>query len=97
MDELSSFPLILEGALLFLILAIGGGLVRVAAGPTAADRMMGAQLMGTGGIAALMLLAARMDNAAILDVALVLALLAAFASVAFVKRQSGADDPEDSA
>jgi multicomponent Na+:H+ antiporter subunit F len=85
--------------MILLLLAVGGGLIRVGMGPEPADRMMGAQLIGTGGIAILVLLAARMGNAAILDVAVLLALLAAFASVAFVKGQSqdGAGDPEEGA
>jgi multicomponent Na+:H+ antiporter subunit F len=50
----------------------------------AADRMMAAQLLGTGGVAALLLLSVATDTPSIVDVALVLALLAAFASIAFV-------------
>lgn len=60
------------------------GLVRILRGPGDADRIMAAQLLGTGGIAALLLLAAMSVPAAV-DVALILALLAAFVSVAFVK------------
>lgn len=48
--------------------------------------MMAAQLLGTGGIAVL-LLAAGSGLPAAADVALTLALLAAFASVAFVKSE----------
>ena len=54
-------------------------------GPADADRMMAAQLLGTGGIAAVLLLGAATGEAAAVDVALTLALLAAFASFAFVK------------
>jgi len=46
--------------------------------------MMAGQLLGTGGIAALLLMAAAMRVTALVDVALALALLAAFASIAFV-------------
>ena len=46
---------------------------------------MAAQLLGTGGIAALLLLAHAMRAPAAIDVALILALLAAFVTVAFVK------------
>jgi multicomponent Na+:H+ antiporter subunit F len=79
-----------------LLLTIAGALWRVHRGPSAADRMMSAQLIGTGGVAVILLLAASNDNWAMLDVALVLALLAAFASVAFVKAASGdgLGDPE---
>jgi hypothetical protein len=51
--------------------------------------MMATQLFGTGGIAALLMLAA---VSAVVDVALVLALLAAFASVAFVKNATRETD-----
>ena len=61
------------------------GLVRILAGPGEADRVMAAQLLGSGGVAALLLLAAGMGLEGIVDVALVLALLAAFAASAFVK------------
>lgn len=60
------------------------GLVCVLRGPTLADRMMSAQLLGTSGIAALLLMATAVSEPAIIDVALALALLAAFASIAFV-------------
>jgi multicomponent Na+:H+ antiporter subunit F len=46
--------------------------------------MMSAQLLGTSGIAALLLIATAVGEPAIVDVALALALLAAFASIAFV-------------
>lgn len=87
----------LDAALILLLLSVAGGFVRVGIGPEPADRMMGAQLIGTGGIAMLALLAARMDRVSILDVALLLALLAALAAVAFVKAAGPgeAGDPED--
>jgi multicomponent Na+:H+ antiporter subunit F len=68
----------------FVLAMVAVGLIRVLRGPANADRMMAAQLFGTGGIATLLLMAAAMDVTALVDVALVLALLAAFASVAFV-------------
>lgn len=79
-----------------LLLALAGALWRIGHGPQAADRMMGAQLIGTGGVAVLLLLAAAQADWAIVDVALVLALLAALASVAFVKAGSreGRGEPE---
>ena len=66
------------------------GLVRILRGPSTADRLMALQLLGTGGIAALLLLGAATGEAAVVDVALTLALLAAFASFAFVKAASDA-------
>jgi len=69
-----------------LVLAMGaGGLVRILRGPGDADRIMAAQLLGTGGIAALLLFAKATNAPAAVDLALILGLLAAFISVAFVK------------
>lgn len=75
---------------------LGAALWRIWRGPHPADRMMAAQLVGTGGVGLVVLLAAAEDWRA-LDVALVLALLAAFAAVAFVKSVSAdaAGDPEE--
>jgi multicomponent Na+:H+ antiporter subunit F len=64
------------------------GLVRILRGPGEADRMMAAQLIGTGGIAALLLLGAVTGVPSAVDVALTVALLATFASIAFVKKGS---------
>ena len=69
----------------FVLVTVAVGLVRILRGPGDADRIMAAQLLGTGGIAALLLLAQAMSVPAAIDVGLVLALLAAFVSVAFVK------------
>jgi multicomponent Na+:H+ antiporter subunit F len=74
--------LIASAAVVLAIVAVG--LVRVLNGPARADRMMAAQLLGTGGISALLLMADAMQLTALVNVGLVLALLAAFASVAFV-------------
>jgi multicomponent Na+:H+ antiporter subunit F len=67
------------------------GLVRVLCGPADADRMMAAQLLGTGGIAVLLLVGAATGVSGTADVAIVIALVSAFASAAFVK---GSGDPE---
>jgi multicomponent Na+:H+ antiporter subunit F len=71
---------------IFLMLNIAAGLVRILRGPTPADRMLAAQLFGTTGVAILLLLAEAQALPALRDVALVFALLAALATVAFVKR-----------
>ena len=70
---------------LFLLLNLFVGMWRVLRGPTAADRMLVAQLFGTTTVAALLLLAQVFGNAALCDVALVFALLAAVTAVAFVR------------
>ena len=89
--EIADF-LLAVAALVLALVALG--LIRILRGPAAADRMMAAQLLGAGGIAALLLLGVASETDAAIDVALVLALLAAFASVAFVQGVSRPDhDP----
>jgi multicomponent Na+:H+ antiporter subunit F len=66
------------------------GLVRILRGPGDADRMMAAQLLGTGGIAVLLLQGAGRELPAAVDVGLTLALLSAFASVAFARGAAAA-------
>ena len=72
----------------FVLAMVALGLIRVLRGPSEVDRIMAAQLVGTGGIAALLLLAEATGSPAAVDVALILALLAAFVSVAFVTASS---------
>jgi multicomponent Na+:H+ antiporter subunit F len=72
----------------FVLATVAVGLVRILRGPGDDDRIMAAQLLGTGGIAVLLLLAEAMRVPAVVDVALILALLAAFVTVAFVKGAS---------
>lgn len=73
----------------FILATVALGLVRILRGPAVADRMMAAQLFGSGGMAVLLLLAQATDAPAAIDVALVLALLAAFATVALVQERRG--------
>src|SRR5271157_4378461 len=68
----------------FVLAMVALGLARILRGPANADRLMAAQLLGTGGIAALLLLAAGTGVPAAVDAAMTLALLAAFAAVGFV-------------
>ena len=70
----------------FLLLTLGAGIWRALRGPTAADRMLAVQLFGTTAVATTLLLAEAFGNAALRDVALVFALLAAVTAVAFVRR-----------
>ena len=82
-----------------IVLTVAAGLTRILYGPRAVDRMMAVQLLGTGGIAALLLAASATNVAGVENVALGLALLSSFASVAFVTASAGAgkreraDDP----
>jgi len=78
----------LLGAAAFVVAMVAVGLLRLLRGPANTDRMMAGQLLGTGGIAALLLLAAATNIPGVMDVALALALLAAFSSVAFVMSAS---------
>lgn len=74
----------LFAAAAFVLLVVAVGLIRILRGPGDAERMMAAQLLGSGGIAAL-LLGASNGATSVTDLALILALLAAFASIMFVK------------
>jgi multicomponent Na+:H+ antiporter subunit F len=79
-------------AALVILLSLGGGLARILRGPGSSDRLMAAQLAGSGGVAVLLLLAAAMGQPAIIDVALMLAILAVFATVGFVNWRSTPDE-----
>jgi multicomponent Na+:H+ antiporter subunit F len=82
----------------FILAMLALGLVRVLRGPNDADRMMAVQLIGTGGIAALLLLGAVTGATAVVDVALTIALLATFAAIAMVKKGTPSldEDRQDS-
>ncbi len=71
---------------LFLLANLVLALVVAARGPTPADRMLMALLIGTTGTGILVLLAQTMHLPALVDVALVLALLAAIGGIAFARR-----------
>lgn len=71
---------------LLLLLNVAAGLVRIARGPTPADRILVAQLFGTTGVAILLLLSQAFARPELRDVALVFAVLAAITIVAFVRR-----------
>lgn len=71
---------------LFLLANIAVGMVRILRGPTAADRMLAAELFGTAAVAIMLLLASASGQTALIDVALVFALLSALAVATFVSR-----------
>lgn len=90
---MSSF-LLVAAAVVLTFVAIG--LARALHGPTDLDRLTAVQLLGSGGGGALVLWAVADRNFAVLDVALTLAVLAAFASIAFFKFTPGTlDDPDE--
>lgn len=76
------------GMAVFLLATLLVGLVRVVRGPEPSDRMLAAQLLGTTGVAVFFLLAEGMNEPALRNVALLFALLAILAVVAFVERPS---------
>lgn len=82
-------------AVVFLLLNLGAGLVRVARGPTPADRMLASLLFGSTTVAVLLVLAEWMAIPALRDVGLLFVLLATILSVAFVglprRRDAGGD------
>jgi multicomponent Na+:H+ antiporter subunit F len=69
----------------FILAMVAGGLIIILRRPAEVDRIMAAQLLGTGGVAILLILAIATKVSPIVDVALMLALFAAFTTVAFVR------------
>jgi len=79
------------GLAVIVLGALLASLIRVFRGPTPVERLLAAQLMGTAGVSVLLLLdmglkRAGMPIAGLTDVALVFAVLAGVAGVAFVHR-----------
>jgi multicomponent Na+:H+ antiporter subunit F len=70
-----------------LMLSLFLGLLRVLHGPGAGDRMLAIQLIGTAGVGILLLLNVLLNQPALLDVALLLALLAGVTATAFTGQQ----------
>lgn len=75
--------------------SLGLGLVRVFKGPSIEDRMMSVQLLGTSGVGMLLLSAPLLDISSNVDVALVLALLAAVSVAALTVRERVAGQDHD--
>ena len=75
----------LLAAAVFLLVVVGAGLARLLLGPTAVDRIMAVQMLGTGGSAICVLLAVAKRDYAILVVAITLSMMAAFAVAALGK------------
>ncbi len=80
---------------LFLLVNLLLALLAAARGPSAADRMLVALLFGTTGVGILVLLAHAGGGAALVDMALVIALLAAISGIAFARRAWQATEPRD--
>ncbi len=71
-----------------LSLSLGLSLLRVFKGPTVEDRMMSVQLAGTTGVGLVLLTGPLLGMDASVDLALVLALLAAVSVAALTRRES---------
>jgi multicomponent Na+:H+ antiporter subunit F len=76
--------IILPAMVLFLIINLVAGMLRVYRGPTLADRMLAALLFSTTTVAALLILAEWMALPALRNVALLMVMLASILSLAFV-------------
>jgi multicomponent Na+:H+ antiporter subunit F len=85
---------VLLASAVFVLAAVATGLARVLRGPGDTERIMAAQLLGTGGIAALLLFGAAAESSSAIDLALMLSLLAAIATIAFVKKGTTEELPQ---
>lgn len=75
----------------FILAMMAIAMLRILRSSGAADRLMAAQIIGSGGVAVLLLLSAAMQMPAIADVALMLGILAVFATVGFINWGAGHD------
>ena len=85
----------LSFAALLLALSLMLGLLRVFIGPSIEDRMLSIQLVGTSGVGMVLLLGRILDLPSSLDVALVLALLAAVSVVALTRQERQRESDHD--
>jgi multicomponent Na+:H+ antiporter subunit F len=84
-----TMPMVYLVIALLLLAGMAVGLIRIIIGPSPADRMMAAQLLGTSGIGVLLLLSVALGIPALIDVGLIFALLAAVSVAAFTRRRVG--------
>ncbi|WP_207063453.1 monovalent cation/H+ antiporter complex subunit F [Motiliproteus sp. SC1-56] len=80
---------LLPGLLLLLIGIIAIALLRLALCRSQVDSILCIQLLGTGGTGTLLLLATLVEQPALIDVALLLALLAAVTVLSVTRRERG--------
>lgn len=80
---MNSFLLV---SILLLVVAMMVGLWRSYIGPSLANRLLSVQLLGSGGVALCVLFASALQRPALIDVALVFALLAAISAIALSQR-----------
>ncbi len=89
--------LVCEAFALVLVANLAAGMLRVLRGPRPADRMLAAQMLGTTGVALLLVLAQLQGIPALRHVALVFALLALLAVLVFARRIGSQDRGSDGA
>ena len=87
--------IILPGVVVFLLLNLIAGMVRVYQGPTQADRMLAALLFSTTTVASLLILAEWMAAPALRNVALLFVMLASILSLAFVGLHRQQDEEDE--
>ena len=78
-----------------LLVSLGGGMYQVLRGPTPGDRFLAIQLFGTAAVAVLILMGEAMHDSALVDIALVLALLAAITMIAFARQTWTVNDIDE--
>ena len=79
---------------ILVLVTVAIGMIVVLKNLTRADQMLAALLLGTAGVAILLLLGAAFDRPDLIDVALVFALLAVVVTVAFVRTAWSATEEE---
>lgn len=84
---------VLGGAVAFLLLNLLAGLWRIAAGPSAADRMLAVLLFSSTTVAVLLIMAQWLDDPALRSVALLFVVLATIVTLAFVGTQRDQERP----
>ncbi len=89
LSSLLTTALLISLVVLLATLVIGLG--RAIVGPSVEDRFSSLLLLGSGGVAHLLLLAALLETTALYDVALVLAMLATVMTVALSRRSMSHD------
>lgn len=80
-----------EAGGVFLLITLGVGLLRLAWGPTQADRVLSAQLSGTTMVAAVLLLGRAWERPELENLALVLVFLAVFPAFSYSSRLPSKD------
>ena len=86
--------LLIAACIILALVALS--LLLILRGPANVDRMMAAQIMSTGGIAIVLLIGIASAQSMMINVALTLAILSAFAGLAFVNAGVAEKNPNNS-